>query len=697
MANVCLVAASSPYRAEAISWLLQDQSGSLNSSMLLKLVPPTAAKSASTYPWMYYRFEWAHAFRLWRSRAKFSVSEEDPLRDSGYPKSIESLTVDVASIAAGIDLDFAEYTQDVIFKLAEFHFYGILFSRDLETAFALYKMAADLGHAGAQFMTGLAYATGVFGNFAIDQAKATLYYTFGALGGDMRASMAIGNRHFLGIGTKKDMLLAAQYYQPVADAAMGLYNETHQLIGYGDILIPDWVAAYEMGTGIYGNAAVPSSSWLMSPPRRLFPYDNSLEEGIENTKYYANDDQTSEVETLNALFNLMQANFFGDHFGERDVDSATEYAMRCYDFSDDGGKLRFLRVLSMKFLCDRYLNGDLEPADWEKAARCYDDLSAFDNGQPRSNEANVGRAIMALSKFRETKKLKHLKQAEELLETTSWSEDSYYYHAYVLELLGDLQSAKKVLEKGTVLFGSCRLCYALANLYLETSSGSDEELAGLYRRAARYSASIFSPLEWAQRIYEVDANSALLGYLIAAEQGYVSSQINIADMLDERHSTLPISWLQKWPVPDFVRDRAATALMYFTRAASDYDTSALAKVAEYYRCGVGVAANPRRAVDIYLQMSRRHSWYASYWLGYMYQHGIGVPKDYHLAKRYYDVALHENQSSYVLLKLALTIIQIQKFWHYHSWGKWTWLISGHSIIFLSTIGFVLVLGFLARR
>ena len=42
---------------------------------------------------------------------------------------------------------------------------------------------------------------------------------------------------------------------------------------------------------------------------------------------------------------------------------------------------------------------------------------------------------------------------------------------------------------------------------------------------------------------------------------------------------------------------------------------------------------------MYLQASQHRSAQAMFNLGLMHEHGIGLPKDLHLAKRYYDMVL----------------------------------------------------------
>jgi TPR repeat protein len=64
---------------------------------------------------------------------------------------------------------------------------------------------------------------------------------------------------------------------------------------------------------------------------------------------------------------------------------------------------------------------------------------------------------------------------------------------------------------------------------------------------------------------------------------------------------------------------------------------------------------------VYLRATQRRSAQAMFNLGAMHEHGLGLPKDLHLAKRYYDMALSTDPKAYVPVKLALYKLQA------HAW------------------------------
>lgn len=88
-------------------------------------------------------------------------------------------------------------------------------------------MAAKTGSASAQAYLGFFHATG-YGNIVpSDQAKAQLYFTFAANGGDKSAQMALAYRYWSGIGTTDSCESANLWYGSAAEK--GLLNSIAML------------------------------------------------------------------------------------------------------------------------------------------------------------------------------------------------------------------------------------------------------------------------------------------------------------------------------------------------------------------------------------------------------------------------------------------------------------------------------------
>lgn len=67
-----------------------------------------------------------------------------------------------------------------------------------------------------------------------------------------------------------------------------------------------------------------------------------------------------------------------------------------------------------------------------------------------------------------------------------------------------------------------------------------------------------------------------------------------------------------------------------------------------------------RAAEAYMHAKSQSNAQAMFNLGYMHEHGHGLPFDLHLAKRYYDQALENDPAAKLPVALALTSLWIRK-------------------------------------
>ena len=73
------------------------------------------------------------------------------------------------------------------------------------------------GNATSQGYLAFFHATGYQNVVPVDQAKAQLYYTFAAHGGDRAGHMALGYRYWTGIGVVEDCQRAVEWYSTAAE------------------------------------------------------------------------------------------------------------------------------------------------------------------------------------------------------------------------------------------------------------------------------------------------------------------------------------------------------------------------------------------------------------------------------------------------------------------------------------------------
>jgi hypothetical protein len=108
----------------------------------------------------------------------------------------------------------------------------------------------------------------------------------------------------------------------------------------------------------------------------------------------------------------------------------------------------------------------------------------------------------------------------------------------------------------------------------------------------------------------------------------------------------------------------ARALRLFHRSASQKNGESSRIIGDYYFYGMGgLEVNYREAAARYLSACTQHVSQACFDAGWMYEFGLGLDRDEHLAKRYYDLTV-ENAPHKVVpaaVKLAMWRMEARKF------------------------------------
>ena len=245
-----------------------------------------------------------------------------------------------------------------------------------------------------------------------------------------------------------------------------------------------------------------------------------------------------------------------------------------------------------------------------------------------------------------------------------------------------------------------------------------------YKIVAERAEAMHSAFVEANTAYAAgDLDRALVASIMAAEQGYEAAQANVAWLLDDKDSPLallnPARLLSYFTSQDkniktaTLFDDPELALIYFTRSARQNNADSLVKMGDYYLAGIPSSRstpmtspapssipvspdyppqyipspddlfsspasslnlrlpNPDKASQCYTHAAESHHSAQSMWnLGWMHENGIGpVPQDFHMAKRYYDLALELNKEAYLPVKLALLKLRARSWWNGISGGK----------------------------
>ena len=552
------------------------------------------------------------------------------------------------------------WDADAIYLLGELNFHGnYTHPRNFSEAFRWYRDLATLnGNASAQHMLGFMYATGIAGSVVRDQARALIFHTFAAKGGDTRAQMTVAYRHHAGVGTPRNCDEAAVYYKEVADKAivwsrngppggMTIDKESYRL-------------ADEEG-GVYGEGA----SVVSSGPYAHASFDDVLE--------YL--DLISRKGDLQATFSLGGLHYDGSRTMKRNLRTAQErfLAVARKYWAKDGSKLtddaRTAKIASKAagYLGRMFLRGEGTEQSFEKAMIWFkrglvmgDALCQYQIGLMHLEGHGVRQDAIKAVDFLKEAANQDLASAQVRLGQLFLDQ-------------GDVGTAIRYFRQSAQA-GHIEAFYHLAeiNNYGIGQERSCAMATAYYKAVAEKVEILHSSFGEANRAYEAgDKETALIVNMMAAEQGYESAQANVAYILDERRSILPLDSAIPWKQrrTPLLRN-AILALMYWTRSAQQSNIDSLVKMGDYYLAGNGADADVDKAASCYQTAGETHHNAQALWnLGWIHENGIGVEQDFHLAKRFYDQALETNQGSYLPVQMALTKLRLRSFWNTITRGK----------------------------
>ena len=577
--------------------------------------------------------------------------------------------------------------QPAEFLLAEMNLHGnFSHPRNLTEALKWYLKVADAGNSTAQYITGLLYATGL-GGVEQDQAKAMLYHNFAAEQGNTRSEMTLAFRHHAGIGTSRDCNKAVEYYKRVADKAMQFWKDGPP----GGRSLPRnsyrWV---EADGGTYGEGASASSSGPNAPK------DNVLASDLDNVlEYYSLRESSGDFGATYAL---------GKHYYEpprgykRNLRKAQKQFMKVAKahWTEDGKLnpkgpkgIESLAGKAAAYIGRMLLRGEYVKQNYPRALMWF--RRGVANGDPFA-QYHLG--IM----YRDglgvpqdgTRGATYLKaSAEQGLAIAQSALGGLFLDQ------GDIDTAGRYFEHAAA-YGVMEAFYYLAELY-NNGVGRDRNcgLAAAYYKVVseRVENLHTAPLE-ANAAYERgDFERALIPTIMAAEQGYENAQANAAYLLDTKSSIITISNIPFLSSPSTNPTRSpllsdpALALVYYTRSAKQVNTDSLVKVGDYYLSGFSTPATTadspttsplaigapelEKATTCYTSAAEGHHSAQALWnLGWMHENGIGsISQDFHMAKRYYDLALEMNKEAYLPVKLALGKLRLRSWWNGISGGK----------------------------
>ncbi|EME46387.1 hypothetical protein DOTSEDRAFT_51887 [Dothistroma septosporum NZE10] len=554
---------------------------------------------------------------------------------------------------------------DAIHLLADLNFYGnYSHPIDYDQAFKRYKQLADItGNDAAQYMIGFMYATGLAPSVPMNQAKSMLYHTFAADQGQTRSQMTLAYRHLAGVATPKNCDEAVSWYKEVADKAIAFYRSGPP---GGHSLVKDAYRIADEAGGVFGEGASVASA---GPNSKQGGPTSDAYADVGDVLEYLHVQHTKG--DLKATFGLARLYYDGSRGLRRDAKMAKEHFMYvAREYWEKGGKVKKdvghgtekLASKAASYLGRMFLRGEGMEQSFDRARVWFkrgvsngDALSQYSLGLMHLNGYGVPQDVVKAGDYFAAAADQDLAVAQTALGRLFLDQGDTATATKYFELAArnhHIEAFYYLAEMNNKAIGRDRSCGAAA-VY--------------YKIVAEKAEPVWSSLNEAAEAHEEgDESKALMGYLMAAEQGSENAQANVAWILDQSQPRWsPLGWLSsKSILATNAIGNAALALVHWTRSAKQQNIDSLVKMGDYYLHGLGTAISPENAAACYQSAAETLASAQAMWnLGWMHENGVGIDQDFHLAKRFYDQALETNREAYLPVKLSLFKLRWRSWWN----------------------------------
>ncbi|THH20211.1 hypothetical protein EUX98_g8629 [Antrodiella citrinella] len=562
--------------------------------------------------------------------------------------------------------------------------------------------ARETGNATSQAIIGFFYATGYSGVVPVDQAKAQLYLTFAAHGGHKGSQMALGYRYWSGIGVAENCMTALDWYEEAAEQSMAKFLSGPPG-GRTLPLTPPHLS--DLAGGVYG----PGASVASTGPNAGRPVIKTMvsraagETWDDLLEYYLFNADRGEQDFAYRLGKIFYHGSIYTHHGgiasggdgaadvTRDFHRARHYFLRIArqiwptdpndprDYrrpsKEDAPQQAGFAAFAAGYLGRMHLRGEGVKQDAAMAKMWFERGADYGDRECHNGLGIIWRDGLVDGKKDLQKAYSYFMTAASLeLADAQVQIGKLYYDN------GDPKSAITYFDQGIREGNRFEGYYYVADLHARTSRSptTPREIAG---SACAMAVSFYklvsergawgddllqdADLEW-QLGTDRGEEMAMLRWWLAAERGYEIAQNNIAFQLDQDRSILRSTRFAPTS-PD--NGTARLALTQWTRSAAQHNVDALVKVGDYYYYGLGVSEEEEnlryeKAAGYYQSAVDSSASALAMWnLGWMYETGKGVPQDFHLAKRHYDMALATNSEAYLPVTLALIKLHAKSLWY----------------------------------
>ncbi|XP_027125942.1 ERAD-associated E3 ubiquitin-protein ligase component HRD3A isoform X1 [Coffea arabica] len=477
------------------------------------------------------------------------------------------------------------------------------------------ETAAAAGHSHSQSVMGFLYGMGIMRERS--KAKAFLHHYFAAEGGNMQSKMA----------------LAYTYYrQDMHEKAVQLYAELAE-IAVNSFLISKDSPVIEL---------VRIHSGAEENKEALRKSRGEEDEDFQILEYQA------QKGNAGAMYKIGIFYYFGLRGVRRDHAKALAWFLKAVE----KGEPR-----SMELLGEIYARGAGVERNYTKALEW---LTLASKQQLYS--AYNGMGYLYVKGYGVEKK--NYTKAKEYFEKAAENEEAGgFYNLGVVYLKGI--GVKRDLRQACNYFipaanaGQPKAFYQLAKMF-QTGVGLKKNLpmaTALYKLVAER-GPWSSMSRWALESYlKGDVGKAFLLYSRMAELGYEVAQSNAAWILD-KYGENSLCLGESGICRESERHLRSHALWW--QASEQGNEHAALLIGDAYYYGRGTERDYDRAAEAYMHAKSQSNAQAMFNLGYMHEHGQGLPFDLHLAKRYYDQALEIDPAAKLPVTLALASLWLRK-------------------------------------
>ena len=582
--------------------------------------------------------------------------------------------------------------SEATYTLSQIHLWNQYdFPQNITLAFKYLEKFNDLTHFtnhSAIFDLAVMYATGgsASGNgqtvIPQDSAKALLYYQRAAQLGNLKAKQVLAYKYYSGFNVPRNFHKSLILYRDIAEELRKSYSRDEW-----DIVFPTWesynvrISDFESGLLGKGLNSVQSSTirkrttrpdigspfiaqvngvqltFQFEPMGRFTFNDNDGQISSDE-----DDDDASERRIIRIYYAALN-DYKGTYSQSRNCERAKNLLELTYkEFQPHVENLDSLQIFyyirCLQLLGHMYFTGE---GSSKPNIPMAEEILATSLEISKKVNGPIGRACIDLGLINQyitgnvSKAISYYMKAMKTHTNNGIVE-------FQLSKLATLYPDKKIgdpfnLMENAYLNGFIPAIYEFAVMVESgmNSKSSVENTAYLFKTFVDENEAIMAPelrTAFAELIND-HSEVALWAYSQLAEQGYETAQVSAAYLMYQ----LPYELEDP---PRTTDPRKTLAISYYTRAFKQGNTDAGVVAGDIYF----QMQNYSKAIALYQGAALKYSVQAIWNLGYMHEHGLGVNRDFHLAKRYYDQVLEHDHKFYLASKLSVFKL------HLKSWLTW---------------------------